>query len=775
MNDLHKLMLTAERYGDLRLRFTPDKSTDNGSYTDVYCHSFLLAARSSYFRKLLKIKWKQVESNKDSKCGKFLTLQMDSNIFSHQYFRFVLNVMYTDQIDLTSLSVNDDVSSSSLSPDTASQRIKDYIKLYQIARFIDFPLLLQGCERALLDLVNSETFLFLFKWSSKPHGSTWLRRQLVIYASENFIQLAHTNALIFIDQEDLKDIIRSDFINAPEIEIFQLVMRWGEERVIEKQESSDSTGIRSIFSRGTSSSSHRYLKQRNLILNANAIEIKRQVDPLLVHVRFQHLLPINHQVVTTAIRRKIIHRPIYRHHPLDLVSRDTPEASTSSTSVSSLANLRSGCWLREHNDSSDFQPPRLCRMLFCKAKEILSELKSQLRTTTTTDVSATVRNKGGPHKRGSTMVSTKQFETTSHLSTKTHRFSSVSIISMATTRLKFVHSVYPVCSTDVASRLLARERHLRQRSWIRQILNICCSSNSSTSFCPCTTREVVDIKSPGYGSLHSRLCHLCRSETYLRLIIVREHGLDDVMTDIIRRPHLYYDTDELSAASSSTDSFKSFPVSRSSSETPSSITHPDFDSLIRHKRSQSSSSASSSSSSINSSIRPHASSQPGALLLITNSSSTDSVTVCDLHPGRNVPDVAVSADSTMKSNSGVLKSNPESSLSMLGRAEASFIRGRASASAYAKTLHREVSRKLRMTSDEKSRASTDDIRTKSLPNFRSMRKHPPVPVVDPDRSHMIPQILIDGIQHPTGVHQQIPDLYACNSLPLSSGTFKQIL
>ena len=42
---------------------------------------------------------------------------------------------------------------------------------------------------------------------------------------------------------------------------------------------------------------------------------------------------------------------------------------------------------------------------------------------------------------------------------------------------------------------------------------------------------------------------MCRAEAYVRLIVVREYDLPDVTADILKRPHIYYDADELLAAS----------------------------------------------------------------------------------------------------------------------------------------------------------------------------------------------------------------------------------
>jgi len=46
-----------------------------------------------------------------------------------------------------------------------------------------------ACENALMENLCITNFNDMLQWSSQAHGSTWLRRQVMRFAKENFLQV----------------------------------------------------------------------------------------------------------------------------------------------------------------------------------------------------------------------------------------------------------------------------------------------------------------------------------------------------------------------------------------------------------------------------------------------------------------------------------------------------------------------------------------------------------------------------------------------------------
>jgi BTB/POZ domain-containing protein 7 len=76
----------------------------------------------------------------------------------------------------------------------------------------------------------------LHRWGSQPHGSAWVYRQAKQFLCEEFSQLVNSPILVQIDKTHLIDCLRSDFLQASELEVLQSILNWAESKVIKRME-----------------------------------------------------------------------------------------------------------------------------------------------------------------------------------------------------------------------------------------------------------------------------------------------------------------------------------------------------------------------------------------------------------------------------------------------------------------------------------------------------------------------------------------------------------
>lgn len=56
--------------------------------------------------------------------------------------------------------------------------LEEAMELYQIGRFLELDILAQGCEDLILEALSLDTLPAVLQWSSQPHGSAWVHRQV---------------------------------------------------------------------------------------------------------------------------------------------------------------------------------------------------------------------------------------------------------------------------------------------------------------------------------------------------------------------------------------------------------------------------------------------------------------------------------------------------------------------------------------------------------------------------------------------------------------------
>lgn len=149
-----KLLFNSGEYADVAFVFPAQDSSDaymsaDGSTIsdhtyEIFCHKAILCARSPYFRSLfLK---NDVNLPEDRTASSVRKLVLDESVLTRQYARIVLQCMYTDSVDLSSVvkwsSEDKRYHTSGTHKLLTSAEIA--MEVFEVASFIDLPVLIQG-------------------------------------------------------------------------------------------------------------------------------------------------------------------------------------------------------------------------------------------------------------------------------------------------------------------------------------------------------------------------------------------------------------------------------------------------------------------------------------------------------------------------------------------------------------------------------------------------------------------------------------------------------
>ncbi|XP_020632205.1 BTB/POZ domain-containing protein 7-like [Orbicella faveolata] len=222
-----KLLFNSGDYADVAFVFPAQDSSDAFTSADgstisdhtyeIFCHKAILCARSPYFRSLfLK---KDVNLPEDRSTSSVTRLVLDESVMTRQYTRIVLQCMYTDSVDLSSVvkwsSEDKRYYASGTHKLLTSAEIA--MEVFEVASFIDLPVLIQGCEDIILEELSPSTLLPTLEWSSLPHGSDWVYRQAMQFLQDEFVNIAQTDAFSFIPKMYLAEALKSDFLQVFDI------------------------------------------------------------------------------------------------------------------------------------------------------------------------------------------------------------------------------------------------------------------------------------------------------------------------------------------------------------------------------------------------------------------------------------------------------------------------------------------------------------------------------------------------------------------------------
>ena len=117
---------------------------------EIKCHRAVLAARSKFFKNLLMRRSRSVS---DGGRNSPTCIVLDETVIPRKYARILLNALYLDTVDMSCI-VRSSVSMCSLSEVQAMvagrasvTELDEAMEVYQIAQFIEFPVLAQGKTR----------------------------------------------------------------------------------------------------------------------------------------------------------------------------------------------------------------------------------------------------------------------------------------------------------------------------------------------------------------------------------------------------------------------------------------------------------------------------------------------------------------------------------------------------------------------------------------------------------------------------------------------------
>ncbi|KAK2158567.1 hypothetical protein LSH36_167g04027, partial [Paralvinella palmiformis] len=209
---------------------------------------------------------------------------------------------------------------------------------------ITLCLYISGCEDLVAESISVDNLISVLNWSREPHGSQWVYRQALYYLRDEFLQVAHSPVLCDLSKEYMLHAIQSDFLQVSRVN------RLGITGV-----GVNGLGQPNLLSHTAHSVSKKGIKKRDL----NDIELRDILAELLPHIRTDHILPANHEVLTSAIKRGLLSRPP-SHMYADEASHSTARA-----------------WVRVRN-SGMFVKPRFFTPYYEEAKSLLEEQLAQV-------------------------------------------------------------------------------------------------------------------------------------------------------------------------------------------------------------------------------------------------------------------------------------------------------------------------------------------------------------------------------------------------------------
>lgn len=199
----------------------------------------------------------------------------------------------------------------------------------------------------MIDLLNIETLIPILKWSQQSHGSPWVKRQALTFLKEEFSSVIASSSLLYqLEYAHLLEALKSDFLEASELELLKAIFKWGEYTLNKQQEEPNIL------------SSHSLTRKSLRKKQPDDGRLKELIFELLSFVRIGHVLPIDAEFLTNIAKRGFIDAL-----PPFMLADDN-----------SLPNNRDfSPWFRNRATSETFIRPRLFSPYFEECKMILEE------------------------------------------------------------------------------------------------------------------------------------------------------------------------------------------------------------------------------------------------------------------------------------------------------------------------------------------------------------------------------------------------------------------
>lgn len=365
-HDLRYLLETGD-YADAALIFTaegadyhrPDSGSSEYGFRpklELPCHKAILSARSPFFRNMIQRRMR-AEDHPERVIHVPTRIILDESVIPKRYARVLLHAIYLDAVDLSlilrgtgcgnGVGSLGEVQALTHTGRTRPSPLEEAMELYQIGKFLDLDILAQGCEDLILEFLTLDTISTVLKWSNQPHGSEWVYRQTCHYLREEFSAIVGSPVLHQLDKSQFIEALQSNFLQASELEVLQAVLTWGEQELVRRMEDREPN----LLSHTAHSVTRKGIKKRDL----SDVELREILSELLPHVRMDHVLPPNNEVLNQAIRRGLVSTP-----PSHMIGDDRE-------------NLRINAWIRGGKNQGLFVRPRLFMPYYEEVKALLED------------------------------------------------------------------------------------------------------------------------------------------------------------------------------------------------------------------------------------------------------------------------------------------------------------------------------------------------------------------------------------------------------------------
>ncbi|XP_062493681.1 BTB/POZ domain-containing protein 7 isoform X3 [Pezoporus occidentalis] len=468
-------------YYDVVLSFSSNSDiveTFGGSHNcldeELRAHKAVISSRSPFFRHLLQRRIRTGEEITDRTLRTPTRIVLDESIIPKKYAKVILNCMYTDVVDLSVLHSSPSVGSLSevqalVAGKLNMTRAEEAMELYHIALFLEFNMLAQGCEDIIAESISLDTLIAILKWSSQPYGSKWVHRQALHFLCEEFTQVMTSDVFYELSKDHLLTAIQSDYLQASEQDILKYLIKWGEhqlmKRIADREPNLLSGTAHSVNKRG--------VKRRDLDIE----ELREILSPLLPFVRIEHILPMNSEVLSDAMKRGLISTP-----PSDMLP--TSEGG------------KSNAWLRQKN-AGIYVRPRLFSPYVEEAKSVLDEMMVEqtdlvrLRMVRMSNVPDTLYMVNNAVPQCCHMIT--------HQQVSTNQSSPPSVIA----------NEIPVPSLLTVKEMIRRLQELRHTEQVQRAYALNCGEGATVSY-------------------------------EIQIRVLREFGLSDAAAELLQNPHKFF-------------------------------------------------------------------------------------------------------------------------------------------------------------------------------------------------------------------------------------------
>ncbi|XP_013178819.1 PREDICTED: BTB/POZ domain-containing protein 7-like, partial [Papilio xuthus] len=181
--------------------------------------------------------------------------------------------------------------------------LDDAFQLYEIARFLEMPIVVQGCEDAIVEALSADTLPHVLRWAAAPHASQWVHRQAMRYLRDEFPAIMWQASSARLPRSAVAEALGSPFLQASEAQALRALLRWAERAAAPKHAQHDNREPNVIW-HTAHSVSRRGARRRE----SGEQAVRDLLAALLPLVRLEHLPP-DCDLLHQAVRRGAVAQP----------------------------------------------------------------------------------------------------------------------------------------------------------------------------------------------------------------------------------------------------------------------------------------------------------------------------------------------------------------------------------------------------------------------------------------------------------------------------------